>query len=207
MHMRQGEKAKIKMKKSMAFGRKAEQERLRWPIGFEDAESEQGKKLRSKGVIYEVKLNSWVARQNLDGENSAPKFLKTFLKKADAKEWEKPEGIDEILVNLKVYVSEDNILFQKTDWDIKANDTSIPTTISKVINSLKRGEHSRVEVSSTAYQLDPLLLSDFIPKLADYTDCPTLIVEAELLRLIKVDDWFKDGGSVLKRTFRKGKGG
>ena len=66
--------------------------------------------MRSKGVIYEVKLNSWVVRQNLDGENSVPKFLKTFIKKAEAKEWEKPEAIDEILLNLKVYVKEDDIL-------------------------------------------------------------------------------------------------
>ena len=72
---------------------------------------------------------------------------------------------------------------------------------------MKRGEHSKTEVSSTAYQLDPLLLSDFIPKLAEYNECPILIIEAELLRLIKVEDWFKDGGSALKRTLRKGKGG
>lgn len=36
---------------------------------------------------------------------------------------------------------------------------------------------------------------------------PKLIVEAELVRLIKVEDWFKDEGSCLKRVLRKGKGG
>jgi hypothetical protein len=49
-------------------------------------------------------------------------------------------------------------------------------------------------------------LSDTIPRLKELSG-PTLIVEAELLKLIKVEDWFKDEGSCLKRVLRKGKGG
>jgi len=33
-----------------------------------------------------------------------------------------------------------------------------------------------------------------------------LYIETELISLIKVEDWFKDGGSTIKRTLRKGKG-
>jgi hypothetical protein len=77
----------------------------------------------------------------------------------------------------------------------------------KVIKSLKRGEHSKVEVDPAAYSLDPMLLSDTIPRLSEYTNSPKLIVECELLKLIKVEDLLKDEGSVIKRVLRKGKGG
>ena len=33
-----------------------------------------------------------------------------------------------------------------------------------------------------------------------------LLVETELLSLVKVEDFYKDGGSALKRTLKKGKG-
>lgn len=107
--------------------------------------------MRSKGVIYEVKLNSWVERYNLDGENSAPKFLKTYIRKADKPEWEKPDGIDEVIVNLKAFVSPDDVLFERTNWELKVNDKSVPTTLMKIIQSLKRGELSKIEVDASAY--------------------------------------------------------
>jgi hypothetical protein len=33
-----------------------------------------------------------------------------------------------------------------------------------------------------------------------------LVIETELIKLIKVEDWFKDGGSSKKRVIKKGKG-
>jgi hypothetical protein len=109
-HIRINETAKIWIKKKMAFGRKNDVERYRWPAGFEDPESEQGKKIRSKGVIYEVKLNSIVERKNLDGENSAPHYLKTMIRKYQSSEWETPDGEDEVTLNLKAYVTEGDVL-------------------------------------------------------------------------------------------------
>jgi hypothetical protein len=62
-------------------------------------------------VIYEVTLNSWVERKNLDGENSAPNYLKTMIRKYENTEWETADNNDEVTLNIKAYVTEDNVLF------------------------------------------------------------------------------------------------
>jgi len=58
MEMRQGEKAKIKIKKKFAFGRPGEVDKLDFPYGFRSGERRE--KLVSKNVIYEVELLQFV---------------------------------------------------------------------------------------------------------------------------------------------------
>ena len=77
----------------------------------------------------------------------------------------------------------------------------------KVIKSLKRGELSKVEIDPAAYSLDPMLLTTTIPRLSEYTNSPTLVVECELVKLIKVEIYYKDEEPIYKRVLRKGKGG
>ncbi len=193
----------------MGYGAKDLQAKLKFPSGFEDPESEQGKRIRSKGVIYEVKLHSWIERVDLDGNEGSGKFLKQFVRKAENKEWEKPEGIDEIKINVRAYAGSDQTLFEKKEWDLKLNDPSLPSTFSQIISSMKRGELSLTEISPLAYSLDNQLLSETIPSLAELNNIPALNLEIELLCLIKVTDWFKetDSGTAIKRVLRKGKSG
>ena len=54
--MRKNETAKIKIKKKYGFGRKENVDKLKFPQGYEDENSEERKRLMTKGIIYEVKL-------------------------------------------------------------------------------------------------------------------------------------------------------
>lgn len=71
-HMRKNEKAKIKIQKKHAFGRKENAEKLRFPTGYE-VEGEKRERLLKKGVIYEVKLIDWIERVDLESDGN---FLK-----------------------------------------------------------------------------------------------------------------------------------
>lgn len=98
--MRKNEKAKIKIKPKYGFGREDNGDKLKWPKGYEELESENRKKLTSKGIIYEVKLLDWIEREDLEADGN---FLKTFIQKGEKKEWEKPTEIDEITINLRLF--------------------------------------------------------------------------------------------------------
>jgi hypothetical protein len=80
--MRKNEKAKIRIKKKKyAFGRKENVDKLKFPQGYEpSADGSEGsgqyKRLRSKGVIYEVKLLDWIDRMDIDGNGN---FLKSII--------------------------------------------------------------------------------------------------------------------------------
>jgi hypothetical protein len=76
--MRKGEKAKIKIHKKHGFGRVGNQDKLRFPTGYDEIGSENRNKITSKGVIYEVILVDWVDRQDIDGEQI---YFKTRLVK------------------------------------------------------------------------------------------------------------------------------
>ena len=98
--MRKNEKAKIKIKRKYGFGRKANIDKLRFPKGYDEVDSENRKRLMTKGIIYEVKLLDWIERQDIEADGN---FLKTFTRKAEKKEWETPKEIDEIKVNISIH--------------------------------------------------------------------------------------------------------
>jgi hypothetical protein len=85
--MRKNEKAKIKMKSKYGFGRKENKDKLKFPVGYEDPESENRKRLMTKGIIYEVKLLDWIEREDIDGDKV---FIKTWIKKPNRHEYERP---------------------------------------------------------------------------------------------------------------------
>jgi FKBP-type peptidyl-prolyl cis-trans isomerase len=152
--MRKNEKAKIRIKKKKhAFGRKLLQDKLRFPPGYEepaDHESEEGKaqlekrqRLLTKGVIYEVKLLDWVDRIDIEGDGN---FLKTVLKKAEKKEWEKPSDADEVQISVKLYhfekdpsdTLEESLkskepLIARDHWDHTMIGEEMPLTLSKIL--------------------------------------------------------------------------
>ena len=53
-----------------------------------------------KGIIYEVKLLDWIERVDIEADGN---FLKTFIQKAEKKEYEKPAENDEITINIRIY--------------------------------------------------------------------------------------------------------
>ena len=105
--MRQGEKAKIKIKRKYGFGRKENVDKLSFPKGYEEGENKE--RLLKKGIIYEVKLVDWIERIDLEADGN---FLKTFIQKPPNKEWERPSEIDEINFSLKVYFNPEEVLYQ-----------------------------------------------------------------------------------------------
>jgi hypothetical protein len=58
--MREGERAKIKIKKRYAFGRPGEVDKLVFPPAY--SAGERREKLVSKAVIYEVELLKFIQR-------------------------------------------------------------------------------------------------------------------------------------------------
>ena len=82
-------------------------------------------------------------------------------------------------------------------------DKSITITMRKVLESLKRNEQSQTTVKKEFVNDND---KDLIQMLgSDYNSEKDLIIDAELLKLVKVEDWFKDG-TTFKKVIRKGKG-
>ena len=79
-------------------------------------------------------------------------------------------------------------------------------TMSKIVQSLKRGEVSKVEIKNTfVANEDSTLLKMLQDSEAAYDESKPLFAYVKLLRLAKLEDWFKDGTTIV-RTLRKGKG-
>ena len=141
--MRKGELAKIKIKKKYGFGRKLNTEALKFPVGYEEIDSEKRKRLMTKGIIYEVRLVDWVERVDIEGDGV---FLKTYLVKPVLKEWEKPTEMDECVINVKAFYSTDDVFYTKENWSTYPSDEALPESFRKILESLKRTEHSTVLV-------------------------------------------------------------
>jgi hypothetical protein len=76
--------------------------------------------------------------------------------------------------------------------------------LRKVLESFKRGEKSSTVVRSQFINEND---QEFVKALGEkYDSSKDVTFDVELKGLVKVEDWFKDGGSALKRTLRKGKG-
>lgn len=70
---------------------------------------------------------------------------------------------------------------------------------------MKRGEHSLTEVKQSFITTDDHPLAALLGEKFDASK-EWLRVEATLHDYIKCEDWFKDGGTCLKKVLRKGKG-
>lgn len=95
--MRKGEKAKLKIKKNYGFSSILDPELLRIPDSCKD--EEMLKKLKTKGIIYEITLHDWEIWDDLDHDNNVVKIVSKWAKGS----FDKPNGIDEVTVNLSVY--------------------------------------------------------------------------------------------------------
>lgn len=97
------------------------------------------------------------------------------------------------------------MIFTHEAWSTSLLDEKITPTLRLVLESSKRGEVSSTLINASFVQEYDETLWKRVSEMSDIFKFLTL--EFELQSLIKVEDWFKDGGSALKRTLRKGKGG
>ena len=85
-------------------------------------------------------------------------FYKYIDEHADKTEWETPSDQDEVKVNFELKQN-DKVLLSKLGWETNMMHEDLTVTFSKIIQSLKRGEKSRVEIKSTFVpEEDPDLL-------------------------------------------------
>lgn len=138
--MRKNEKAKIKIKRKYGFGRKENVDKLKFPLGYEE-EGPKRERLMKKGIIYEVKLLDWVERVDIEANGN---FLKTFIHKPESKEWERPSDRDEISVSFKIFYDNNEPLIVKDNWETNMSDSEIYLSLRKILESLKRSEHSTI---------------------------------------------------------------
>lgn len=85
----------------------------------------------------------------------------------------------------------------------------MPLTLKKILESMKRLEHTQTLVKASYVQQNDeglwKYLNETFPDQASSFEKGVFLVDAELHKLVKVEDWFKDG-STMKRTVKKGKG-
>lgn len=73
----------------------------------------------------------------------------------------------------------------------------------KVIESMKRGEQSKIEVKHNFIPEEDKELESLLG--ADYNKELPVIIHLDMEKIIKIEDWFKDESTIV-RTIRKGKG-
>ncbi|CDW79222.1 peptidyl-prolyl cis-trans isomerase fkbp62-like [Stylonychia lemnae] len=196
--MRQGEKAKIKIKKKYGFGRKENVDKLKFPVGYQE-QGEKRERLMTKGIIYEVRLVDWVERVDIEANGN---LMKTFLTKPSQREWEKPSEKDEVLISMSYYYDQQLPLFSIENRNTKMSHDDFTLTLKKILESCKRGEHSTIQVqSSFIKEEDEKLFYRLGERFKEDRD---LIVEVKLHDYVKVEDWFNDD-KCHKRILRKGK--
>ena len=99
------------------------------------------------------------------------------------------------------------MIFTHEAWSTSLLDQKITPTLRLVLESSKREEVSSTLINASFVQEYDETLWKTVKELSEGQLFKFLTLEFELQSLVKVEDWFKDGGSALKRTLRKGKGG
>ena len=84
-----------------------------------------------------------------------------------------------------------------------SEDLAISVGLKKIIESLKRGEKSTTIVKQSWIQEND---KEWADKMGITEDGGNVTIAAELVKLVKVEDWLKDGSS-FKRLLLKGRSG
>ena len=212
--MRQGEKAKIRIKKKYGFGRPGEVEKLIFPPGFAEA-GEKRDKITNKAVIYEVELLLFVKREDLEHNGSI--FKQITCPSADKYEHEKPScEWDEVTAEV-AFCQERGDIFEpfNGEWmhklDLVGPVKSIESPLVKrLIESMKRGEQAEFTVVASQFnnknEEDSFTDTVITEKIPGYNPEKDLYVTVKLNSLIKVEDWYKDGRTLVKTLRKGGKG-
>lgn len=181
--MRKGEKAKIKMKKSYAFGTNLDPDLLRIPKGWE--EGDKLKRLQTKGVIYELELVDWDIRDDITNDGQLVKIVYTRSKAS----MEKPNGIDEVTIDIKIYQKNLNtVYFERENWTVLMNHPDITTSGTRVLETMRVGEVAE-GIAQPSYFTEHDKAA--IKKWGLQTD-KELIIYIKMIDYITVIDWYGD---------------
>ena len=192
--MRKGEKAKIKMKKSYAFGTNLDPDLLRIPKGWE--EGDKLKRLQTKGVIYELELVDWDIRDDITNDGQLVKIVHTRSKAS----MEKPNGIDEVTIDIKIYQKNLNtVYFERENWTVLMNHPDITTSGTRVLETMRVGEVAE-GIAQPSYFTEHDKAA--IKKWGLQTD-KELIIYIKMIDYITVIDWYGDW-KTLRRTLKRG---
>lgn len=108
--MWKGEKSKVRIKKNYGFSSSLDPELLRVPESCKEGEMLQ--RLKKKGIIYEITLHDWDIRDDIEHDGTCVKIVTKRSKGA----FDKPNGIDEVTINLKVYQEKEVIIHELTNF-------------------------------------------------------------------------------------------
>ena len=197
--MRVGEVAKIRIKKKHGFGRALKVDELKFPQGWSEGAGRE--RLVNEQIIYEVELIRIEVRQDIEANGI---FYKWVEKPTEKHEWETPKDQDEIKVDFELKQG-DKSLYKMENWDtdMSGDDPQMTLTIHRILESMKRDEKARIEIKKTFIPDED---KELVALLSDnYDKEQPVFAFVHLHRLVKTDDWFRDGTTKV-RTLRKGKG-
>lgn len=200
-----------------------------------EADSERRAKLLSKAVIYEVTMIDWIERMDMEANGlmykqvitKAPKkefelpneeydevtynmhlwqspTLSLFNAPIDGAEESKKEedGSEES----KVAVVDDRVTLMNKQGALISIDQIKCQAFKKALQSMKRGEKSRFTISEQFLEEnEDEGMEEFFAEVPAWDKAKTFVIDLELTKLIKVEDWYKDKTTIM-RTLRKGKG-
>jgi len=192
--MRKGEIAKIKIKKSYGFATTIDPEKLRVPKEWEEGESL--KRLQTKGIIYEIELLDWDIRDDISMDGQLVKFVNKRSKAS----MEKPDGCDEVLIDIKVYQKDQTtVYFEKKDWRTLMDDPLITKTGTKLLETMRVGE---IATGVAQPQYFKEIDTDAIKRLG-LNEFKELYIDIEVKDFVTIIDWYKDR-KTLRRTLKHG---
>lgn len=150
-------------------------------------------RLKKKGIIYEITLHDWDIRDDIEHDGTCVKIVTKRSKGA----FDKPNGIDEVTINLKVYQEKEVIIHELTNFTGMLDDPQITPSIKKVLETMRDGEISRGEIQPKFY------LEKDIEAVSLYgldTSKP-LLFDIELIKFDTIIDWYLDK-TAFKRVYR-----
>lgn len=195
--MRKNEKAKIKIKKSYGFGTTLDPELLKVPETCKDGE--MNTRLKTKNIIYELELLDWDIRDDITNDG---KLVKIVTKRSKSN-MDKPNGIDEVTIDIKVYQTDDNgintIFFEKKNWTVLMDHEDITATGTRVLETMREDEICTGIAKPEFYKEVDM---DAIKKwgLQEHLD---LKIDIHLMTYITIVDWYRDK-KTLRRTIKRG---
>ncbi|CAI2361261.1 unnamed protein product [Moneuplotes crassus] len=193
--MRKGEISKIKMRKSYGFGTSLDPELLRIPESCKEGENLQ--RIQTKGVIYEIELVDWRIRDDVSNDGKLVKFVE----KRSKEPMDKPNGIDEVFIDIKIYQKEPatTIFFEKTEWRVLMDHDQITNCGRKIIETMRVGEIAEgVAVPEYFIEHD----KEMVKKLG-INEYQPLYIRIELRDFVTIIDWYNDR-KTLRRCLKKG---
>ena len=192
--MRKGEISKIKMRKSYGFGSTLDPEKLRIPETC--TEGEMLERLQKKGIIYEIELVDWRIRDDISNDDQLVKFVE----KRSKEPMDKPNGIDEVLIDIKVYQKNPpTTYFEKTDWRKFMDFPDITECGRKVIETMRVGEIAE-GVAKPSYFLEH---DKEIVEKWGINQSENLYIKIELKDFVTIIDWYNDK-KTLRRWLKRG---